>query len=156
MSDDRHLLTDIRIRVHHRELRPVYHIATRQRRIPQRKAGSRTVNDLDTVSGRDNLGQAVIIRLLTPRGELAGLGHPDYGSRLHELVGRVNTETTRNLVKLHILESLKREPRIETVPEIQVTPHPVQRTRVEVQLTVQPVGLTDTVTIGPFSLRLAP
>jgi len=156
MSDDRHLLTDIRIHVTRNELRPVYQVSTRTRRIPQREAGSGPFTDLATVSGRDNLGQAVIMRLLTPRGELAALGHPDYGSRLHELIGRENTATTRNLVKLHILESLKREPRIADIVSVIVTPHPQMRTRVDVAMQVVPAGATASLTIGPFSLRLTP
>ncbi|MGH9139212.1 MAG: GPW/gp25 family protein, partial [Acidimicrobiales bacterium] len=35
------------------------------------------------LTGRHNLGQALILRLLTPRGALADLGHAGYGSRLH-------------------------------------------------------------------------
>ncbi len=95
------------------------------------------------------------MRLLTPRGELAALGHPEYGSRLHELIGRQNTETTRNLVKLHILESLAAEPRIEEVVELAVTPAPGTRERVNVLLQVRPVGETAVVAIGPFTLELA-
>ena len=53
------------------------------------------------------------MRLLTPRGELAELGHPEYGSRLHELIGSPNSETRRSLAKLFVLESLAQEPRID-------------------------------------------
>src|SRR5918995_1791759 len=100
---DGHLLTDIGLTLRRSELRPVYTVATERRRIPGRP--ERFV-DVGGVDGRENLGQAIIMRLLTPRGELSELAHPDYGSRLHELIGRQNTETTRNLVKLFILESL--------------------------------------------------
>ena len=48
-------------------------------------------------------------------GELAALGHPDYGSRHHELIGEPNVERTRNLIKLYVLQALRREPRIEKV-----------------------------------------
>ncbi len=68
-----------------------------------------------TVGGIDNAVQAVIHRIKTVAGELADLGHPDYGSRHHELIGRPNTEGNRNLVKLYILQALAREPRIEKV-----------------------------------------
>ena len=52
-------------------------------------------DDLRTVDGRDNLAQAVINRLLTRQGELAALGHPRYGSRLHELIGEPNNVRIR-------------------------------------------------------------
>src|SRR5438105_4002108 len=108
MADDAQLLTDLRLELRRHELRPVYVVATTSQRLPTGN-GSVQVDDFALSSGRDNLGQAAIIRLLTPRGELAALGHPDYGSRLHELLGRPNAETTRNLLKLYILESLQKE-----------------------------------------------
>ncbi len=166
MAGDRHLLSDIRLGLLDRRLRPVYVVAERVQRA-QAKPGR--VLDFDVVRGRANLEQAIILRLLTPLGELAPLGHPEYGSRLHELVGRPNTETTRNLVKLFILEALQREPRIEDEVAVVVTPGETEPldvgkggrniglvSRVNVDLAVRPVGETETVTIGPFTLELGP
>ena len=45
--------------------------------------------DLGTVSERENLAQALILRLMTPRGSLAALGHRAYGSQLYKLVGEL-------------------------------------------------------------------
>ena len=151
MAEDRQLLTDIRLGLRHRELRPVYEVDTDRRRVPTRPG---LLVDMGVVSGRQNLAQAVIMRLLTPRGELSALGHPEYGSRLHELIGEQNTETNRNLMKLHILESLQAEPRIEGPVEITVEPDQVNRNRVNVLLRLKPLGETGTVTIGPFTLEL--
>ena len=159
MATDRHLLTDLRLVLRHRRLRPVYEAATVRRRVPN-KTG--LFEDLATLDGRDNLAQAVIMRLLTPRGELAALGHPEYGSRLHELIGERNTPTNRNRVRLHILEALQREPRIAEVLDLVVTPAGVEanaraegvRNRVDVLLRVQPTGEALPVTIGPFTLAL--
>jgi phage baseplate assembly protein W len=152
-AESPNLLTDIRLALRHRELRPVYEVADVRRRVSTRQ-GLLTILDLETVSGRDNLAQAIVVRLLTPRGELAALGHPEYGSRLHELTGRQNTETTRNLVKLFILESLQQEPRIAKIVELVVAPSPGSRDRVDVRLRVQPIGTSETVTVGPFTLEL--
>jgi phage baseplate assembly protein W len=96
------------------------------------------------------------MRLLTPRGELAELGHAEYGSRLHELIGVPNTETRRSLTKLFVLESLAQEPRIEKVVRCDVAPAPGSRDRVDVQLEVKPVAFAETVAIGPFTLSFAP
>ena len=150
MAEDRQLLTDLRLELQHRELRPVYAVSIIQHRVPAR---STRLVDIGVVTGRDNLGQAIIIRLLTPRGELSALGHPEYGSRLHELIGRQNTATTRNLVRLHILESLQLEPRIEEVTAITVESVQGRRDSVNVLLQVKPIGDADTVTIGPFTLE---
>lgn len=150
MKNDSHLLTDIRLEVFQKDFRPLYRIASKRRRGP---GGKGYVMDLATVAGRDNVAQAVIMRLLTPRGELSDLGHPQYGSRLHDIIGRVNTETTRNLVRLFILESLQQESRIEEVVEITVQPTPYRRSSVDVSLQLLPIGKTESITVGPFTLE---
>lgn len=149
--EDRHLLQDIALTLQHSELRPVYAVGTESHRV---LPGQEQVLDMGVVSGDQNLGQAIVMRLLTPRGELSGLAHPEYGSRLHELIGRQNTETVRNLVKLFILDSLQGEPRIEEVLEVTVQPAPGKRDGVSVLLRVEPVGVVPTLTIGPFTLEL--
>ncbi len=149
--EDRHLLTDIGLTLRRSELRPVYTVAMERRRVPDRPG---RLVDVGGVVGRENLGQAIILRLLTPRGELSELAHPEYGSRLHELIGRQNTETTRNLVKLFILESLQAEARIEEVLEVSVEPTLGRRDSVSVLLRVKPVGTTPALTVGPFALEL--
>jgi phage baseplate assembly protein W len=153
VTDDRHLLTDVGLTVRHRALRPVYDVSIHTTRRSGRVSG--TVEDLGTVQGRDSLGQALVVRLLTPLGELAGLGHPDYGSRLPELVGRPNTATTRDLLKLAILDSVVRDPRVAEVTEVTVDPVAGQPSRVDVLITIRPVGAADTVRVGPIELELA-
>lgn len=151
MAENLQLLKDIRLKLTHKELRPVYSLDTDMRRVPNRPD---PLADLGVISGVDNLGQAVILRLLTPKGELSALAHPEYGSRLHELVGSQNTATTRNLAKLYILESLQLEPRIQKVAQVVVVPAQGARDRINIQLTLLPVGENTTVRIGPFTLEL--
>lgn len=79
------------------------------------------VVDLETLTGSDNLIQALLLRFLTAVGELAVLGHPDYGSRLAELIGELNSETNRNRAKLYVLQALAAEPRVKKVLSVQVT-----------------------------------
>lgn len=152
MAEDRHLLTDIRLGLRHFELRPVYTVDNDRRRVPGQDG---LFTDIGIISGRDNLEQAIMMRLLTPTGELSELGHADYGSRLHELIGRENTETTRNLVKLYILDSLQQESRIQKINRVEVAPVKGTRDRVSVLLSVQPIGFTQLITIGPFTLEFA-
>ncbi|MBK8021890.1 MAG: GPW/gp25 family protein [Chloroflexi bacterium] len=98
-------------------------------------------SDLRTVSGRENLAQALVNRLLTRRGELTRLGHPNYGSRLHMLVGELNNTRTRGLAELYIRECLKSEPRIAAVTQVAFAP-PVrgqERDTLYVSITVQPI-----------------
>ncbi|MBP0445841.1 hypothetical protein J8J14_13760 [Roseomonas sp. SSH11] len=90
-------------------------IDLRPRRRPVRgplPPGAQEALDLSTIAGRENLAQALILRLITPRGALAALGHATYGSRLHELVGRNKSEALRLLCRAHVLEALAQEPRI--------------------------------------------
>jgi phage baseplate assembly protein W len=77
--------------------------------------------DLATISRVENLQQALLLRLLTPRGALDILGHPEYGSRLNTLIGEPNTEANRNRAKMYILESLAQEPRLTEVLSVSVT-----------------------------------
>jgi phage baseplate assembly protein W len=155
VANDASLLTDVALELRHAQLRPVYGVEAERRTVAVSQ-GPRAVLDLATTSGRPNLGQAVAMRLLTPRGELAELGHPEYGSRQHELIGSPNTETRRSLTKLFVVESLAQEPRIEKVVRCDVAPAPGSRDRVDIQLEVKPVAFAETVAIGPFTLSFAP
>ena len=155
---DPQLLTDVLIEVSHHELRPQYVVPATRRTLSVAE-GSHALLDYELSGGRDNLGQAILMRLLTTRGELAELGHPEYGSRLNELLGAPNTETRRGLAKLFVLEALAQEPRVAKVLEVTVTGHPERtderRHLVDVLIRVQPVGAAAAVTVGPFTLRFA-
>lgn len=145
--ETRHLLRDLAVEAVHRELRPVY------RPIETLRAPRRAW-DFVVREGFENLAQAVILRLLTPRGELAALGHPEYGARVHELIGLPNNATHRNLLKLFVIEALKNEPRVAKVVELKVEPSPGLRSTVDVLLRVLPAQATEVVTIGPFAIEL--
>ncbi|MCA9941834.1 MAG: GPW/gp25 family protein [Ardenticatenaceae bacterium] len=77
--------------------------------------------DLETLTGTDNLKQALLLRFLTPMGEMAVLGHPNYGSRLSELIGELNSQTNRNRAKMFVLQALAQEPRVAEVLRVDVT-----------------------------------
>jgi phage baseplate assembly protein W len=119
------------------------------------RAGRR---DLRVAESIDNATQAIVNRLKTQRGELAALGHPDYGSRHHELIGEPNVARTRNLVKLYILQALRDEPRIEKVLRATVrAEHEPPRDTVRVELSVRLVGVATPINLViPFSLEEAP
>src|SRR5262249_37660558 len=98
--------------------------------------------------------QSLIVRLLTERGELTPLGHPNYGSRHHELIGQPNTEANCNLVKLYILECVKQERRIESVLKIDVKPGfgRENRDKVDVEMSLRIRGVPDPLNLVlPFS-----
>ncbi len=105
--------------------------------------------DVRTVTGRDNLAQAIVNRLLTRQGELARLGHPQYGSRLHLLVGDVQNARTRGRAEIYIRDSLAQEPRIQAVTRIAFAPpgRGQERETLYVSITVQPTGSGESLTL---------
>ena len=147
------LLRDLRIALVRSDALSIYETVALEQRIV---SGGRAVvlKDLDTVADLDNLVQAVIIRLLTPKGELAALGHADYGSRLPDLIGQPNTETRRNLAKLYVIEALKQERRIAKILKVDVRPKPGERQVIEIFLSFLPIGSDVPIDVGPFAIAL--
>lgn len=103
---------------------------------------------LGTVRERENLGQALIVRLLTPRGALAPLGHPEYGSRLVELIGRGNDETARNLARLHVIEAVREERRVRELLDLRVESTQDRADTIRVELTVLPLADDEPLALG--------
>ena len=95
-----------------------------------------------TTDGRDNLVQALKMRLLTARGELSRLAHPRYGSRVHELIGelmggplgRANLELLRRYVRAAILA----DPRVAKIVTLEVAPLRDDPNAVNVYAIVEP------------------
>lgn len=112
--------------------------------------------DLGVVSGRQNLGQAIMHRLLTRQGELADLGYPMYGSRLHELIGEPNNDRTRELLRLYAKECLRQEPRIKDVLAVSVETVNDNPHAVILDITVMPVRSSVPMNLAfPFYLEVA-
>jgi len=110
--------------------------------------------DLDVLTKVDNLVQALYLRFLTPVGEMAQLGHAEYGSRLFELIGELNSETNRNRAKLYTLQALQAEPRVKEIREVRVTQNPADRTRMDIKISLLTVD-SDTLLnlVFPFFLE---
>ena len=111
-------------------------------------------NDLSIAGGLDAIDQMLINRLKTWKGELAPLGHPEYGSRHHELIGEPNVERTRNLVKFYILEALSHEPRLEKVLACTVKPDTSERSMIRISISAKIIGQDEPRNlVVPFSLE---
>lgn len=99
--------------------------------------------DLRLSTGRQNLAQAILNRLYTRRGALTGLGHPGYGSRLHQLIGEPDTRRTRALAEYYVRECLASDPRVAEVVDVSFDPPArgsTNRDVLVIRVTVQPVG----------------
>jgi phage baseplate assembly protein W len=117
---------------------------------------ARRERDLATVEGLANLEQAIANRLKTRKGELAALGHPNYGSRHHELIGQPNVARTRDLIKIYVLQALRDEPRIERVLTATVrAEHAPPRDTVRIELKLRVIGAQAPLNlVVPFSLEV--
>jgi len=115
---------------------------------------TRDGRDLLDVTGVENLQQALLMRFLLPKGSLAHLGHPEYGSSLYKLVGELNTQTNRDLAKLYVLEALGQESRIAQVLSVTVTTDS-QRSPTQIDITahLRAVNVPDAITLSfPITL----
>lgn len=112
--------------------------------------------DLETLTGADNLVQTLLLRFLTPTGELAVLGHPDYGSRLHELIGELNSEANRNRAKLYVLQALADEPRVKKVLSVTVAQNLRDRTQMDIAVKLLAIDSDTPINlVFPFFLERA-
>lgn len=112
------------------------------------------LTDLETLSGANNLQQALLLRFLTRAGELAPLGHSDYGSRLFELIGELNTETNRNRAKMFVLQALTGEPRVKQVLNLTVTQNAARRDQMDISVSLLPIDSDTPVNlVFPFFLQ---
>lgn len=103
--------------------------------------------DIGVAVGVDALRQALVLRLLTPRGSLASLGHAEYGSRVHELIGEENNGRNRLLLRARVLEALVQEPRVAEVLALEVVPDAVHGELVHVHAQVRPVDAEHTLSL---------
>lgn len=99
----------------------------------------RRLHDLEPVSGQDLIAQAVWLRLALPQGELAHLGHPDFGSRLYRLIGRRLTRATLALAEAYVREALRREPLVAQIAGLRISGDP-RSNRLLIALQVHPAA----------------
>jgi len=77
-----------------------------------------STRDLLLIAGLDNLKQALIRRVTTPEGSL--LGHPEYGSRFHQYIGKAISYQIPELLKVETSRCLKGDTRVKEVDDVQV------------------------------------
>ncbi|NTX06910.1 DUF2634 domain-containing protein [Myxococcus sp. CA051A] len=74
-----------------------------------------------TVSGKDNLIQALTMRLIVYRGHLEQLGHQRYGSRVADLIGEPLDRANLDLLRRYVRQAIKEDPRVDEVTQLSVT-----------------------------------
>jgi phage baseplate assembly protein W len=93
--------------------------------------------DLAVADGADNISQALTLRLKVRRGELAPLGWPNYGSRLHELIGEPNNTRTRAIVMAHARSAVLEDPRVVDITRLEARMPPGERDVVRLDMDIQ-------------------
>ena len=96
--------------------------------------------DIELAEGNDNIEQALLLRLRVRKGELAPLGWPDYGSRLHELIGEPNNSRTHVMLMAHARNAVELDPRVAEVLLIRAEVLPGER---DVVTLVMDIALID-------------
>lgn len=99
----------------------------------------RQKKDFVAVEGRENLAQALTLRLITPRGMLSNLGHNSYGSRLYELIGQLNNPTNRKLIELYAKEAILQDPRVKEITKITVETLDYKNGQVDIHIALVPI-----------------
>lgn len=110
-------------------------------RVVERAGGQDLVpdyaGDLDLAQGNDNVIQALVLRLKVRKGELAPLGWPDYGSRLHELIGEPNNNRTHLKLMAYAREAIEPDPRVKEIKDIRTQVLPGERDTVQIIMDIQ-------------------
>lgn len=93
--------------------------------------------DLALAHGNENIIQALKLRLSVRVGELAPLGWPAYGSRLHELIGKPNINRTHIRLMAFARSAIEQDPRVAEVSEVTARVIPGERNVVRLNMKIR-------------------
>jgi phage baseplate assembly protein W len=109
--------------------------------------------DLALAPGNANISQALTLRLRVRLGELARLGWPDYGSRLHELIGEPNNTRTHVKLMAFARAAIEQDPRVLEVKKVETQVLPGDRDVVRVLMDIVLIDQPNPLNLV-FDLRL--
>jgi phage baseplate assembly protein W len=109
--------------------------------------------DLALAEGNANIVQALTMRLLVRKGELATLGWPNYGSRLHEAIGEPNNHRTHTILMAHARAALEQDPRVVQVTGMRAYILPGERDVVRLEIEIQLITENNSLNLV-FDVRL--
>lgn len=93
--------------------------------------------DLGLARGNENIIQALNLRLRVRRGELERLGWPNYGSRLHELIGEPNNDRTHVRLMAYARSAIEEDPRVAEVSRVSARVPRGERSLVRLEMDVR-------------------
>ena len=107
-----------------------------------------TKADLNTISGTDNLAQAIMLRLMTPIGSRPL--RPTFGSQLPFMIGAGQSEEIKRTIKMIVGATVMQESRIVGVDDIQVE---FIDNKIRISFVALGINLFDTTQVD-FSMRV--
>jgi len=99
---------------------------------------------LKTVSGLENLAQALRIALETGRGELAH--HPLYGTHIREYIGGGRTLMTESALAAEVVRAMETEPRVSSV--IGIPTLTINQDIIRIEVDVRPIASPNPMVFG--------
>lgn len=99
--------------------------------------------DLGTISGVENVRQALLHRLLTSKGTL--IHRPDYGVGIKNFLGGVADTSQKMKLAVILKEQFQRDPRVEAVLGMAVLVDPDRPDLINIKTRVKLVGLGEQV-----------
>jgi phage baseplate assembly protein W len=96
--------------------------------------------EMTTASSKDNLVQSLRMRLLVYQGELSGLGHTGYGTRIQDLLGEPMDRANIELMRRYVRRALLQDPRVVEVIRVVVTPRRDEPGAVDVDAAVSAIS----------------
>lgn len=110
------------------------------------------VDDVQNIVSNNNLEQAIINRLKTPKGSLSR--HPEYGAELDSIIGSRKNALTISQIRQLTRDALLQEPRIQTINSITAKFRDGFLDVVDIGINVTPINSTETLNIiYPFILQ---
>jgi phage baseplate assembly protein W len=102
--------------------------------------------DISIVNSIEGVKQAIINRLRTEIGDL--LYNVNYGVNLDLLIGQKHTPEREQILRLAIIQTLKQEPRIETISQVQVLSDKNRNDILYVSIVVIPTAIQNTLSLN--------
>jgi len=104
---------------------------------------SDTYGDLEISRGLTNLKQALLLRLMTGKGEL--ILHPEYGSELPYMLGVKGTEDNKIKIGLEVEGTIRQDFRVKDVSNVKIS---LFNRTCEIECTIHPIS-----PLSPFVFR---
>lgn len=101
-----------------------------------------TGGDLQTITGLDNVREAVLRRLITTPGSV--VHRPQYGAGLQEFLNAPATIATKRAIAARIDDQLTRDPRIEEVLSVGIEGDSTAPDKFTISVRIKVVGYGET------------